>query len=65
VKQITFTLNIEFAISHHAPSERRFAALGAERSVRPSKVADRAADDSLSMYPNANPPSQKFLIQNL
>ena len=33
-------------------------------SVRPSKVADRAADASCPMYGNENPPSQKSLTQS-
>jgi len=36
--------------SSPAPSARRYAALGLDRSMRPSKVADRVADASLSMY---------------
>jgi hypothetical protein len=44
---------------------RRYAALGLDRSVRPSKIADRADDESFSMYANLNPPSQKSLTQNI
>ena len=36
--------------SSPAPSARRYAALGLDRSVRPSKLAHRAADASCSMY---------------
>lgn len=50
--------------SSPAPSARRFAALGLDRSVRPSKLAHRAAIASRSMCQNANPPSQKSLTQN-
>jgi hypothetical protein len=32
--------------------------------VRPSKVADRTFDAAVSIYENANPPSQKSLTQN-
>src|SRR6266568_2387366 len=38
--------------SSPAPSARRYAALGLDRSVRPSKLAHRAADASCSMYGN-------------
>jgi hypothetical protein len=60
-----------FMIAWHAPSPsspasstRRCAALGLDRSVRPSKVADHAVDALLLMFKNANPPSQKSLTQN-
>jgi hypothetical protein len=49
--------------SSPAPSARRCAALGLDRSARPSKVADHAADASLSMHEDVNPPSQKSLTQ--
>ena len=39
--------------SSPAPSARRYAALGLDGSVRPSKLAHRAADASCSMYGNA------------
>src|SRR6266540_1313149 len=38
--------------SSPAPSARRYAALGLDCSVRPSKLAHRAADASCSMYGN-------------
>ena len=50
--------------SSPAPAARRYAASGLDRSVRPSKLADRAADASFSMYRNGNQPSQKSLTQN-
>jgi len=50
--------------SSPAPAARRYAASGLDGSVRPSKLADRAADAAVSMYQNANPPSQKSLTQN-
>jgi hypothetical protein len=49
-----------FMIAWHAPSPsspasstRRCAALGLDRSVRPSKVADHAVDASLSDAPKS------------
>jgi hypothetical protein len=50
--------------SSPAPAARRCAALELDRSPRPSKLADRAADESLSMFENENQPSQKSLTQN-
>ena len=50
--------------SNPAPLARHYAALGLDRSVRPSKVVDRAVDASFSMYENTNSPSQKSLTQN-
>jgi hypothetical protein len=50
--------------SSPAPSARRYTALGLDCSARPSKVADRAADASFSMYESENLPSQKSLTQN-
>src|SRR6516162_11299931 len=50
--------------SSPAPAARRCAALELDRSARPSKLADRAADESLSMFENENQPSQKSLTQN-
>jgi hypothetical protein len=49
--------------SSPAPAAHRCAASGLDRSVRPSKVDNRAVDVSLSMYQTANPPSQKSLTQ--
>src|SRR6516164_11819910 len=39
--------------SSPASSTRRCAALGLDRSLRPSKVADRAVDAQFSMYGNS------------
>ena len=39
--------------SSPASSTRRYAALGLDRSVRPSKVADRAADAQFSIHGNS------------
>jgi hypothetical protein len=50
--------------SSPAPSARRYAALGLDRSVRPSKLADRAADAKFSMDRNQSHPSQKSHTQN-
>lgn len=50
--------------SNPAPAARRNAALGLDRSLRPSKVVNRASDAFRSMYANQNPPSQKSLTQN-
>jgi len=50
--------------SSPAPAARRCAALELDRSARPSKLADHAADESLSMFENENQPSQKSLTQN-
>jgi len=50
--------------SSPAPAARRCAALGLDRSARPSKLVDRAADAAVSMDRNENPPSQKSLTQN-
>jgi hypothetical protein len=52
--------------SSPAPSARRYAALGLDRSLRPSKLADHAYDASFSMEmtTNLNPPSQKSHTQN-
>jgi hypothetical protein len=50
--------------SSPAPAARRCAALGLDRSARPSKLADRAADASLSMFENETQPSQKPDTQN-
>jgi hypothetical protein len=50
--------------SSPAPAARRCAALGLDRSARPSKLADHAADAAVSMDRNENPPSQKSLTQN-
>jgi hypothetical protein len=47
-----------------APTARRYAASGRDRSVRPSKLVHHAADASLSTSKTANPPSQKSLTQN-
>jgi hypothetical protein len=41
-----------------------YRASGLDRSVRPSKVADRAVDGSVSMYQNGNSPSQNSHTQN-
>jgi hypothetical protein len=51
--------------SSPAPSARRYAAVGLDRSVRPSKIADVPMMPSFSMYANPNPPSQKSLTQNV
>ncbi len=40
--------------SSPAPAARRYAALGLDRSARPSKLADRAADATCSMCGNEN-----------
>jgi hypothetical protein len=52
--------------SSPAPSARRYAALGLDRSPQPSKLADHASDASISMdtTTNLNPPSQKSHTQN-
>jgi hypothetical protein len=50
--------------SSPAPSARRSAALGLDRSMRPSKLADRAVEALVAMYEYANPSSQKSLTQN-
>jgi hypothetical protein len=50
--------------SSPAPSARRGAALGLDRSMRPSKLADRADDAAVSMNENANQPSQNHHTQN-
>jgi hypothetical protein len=51
--------------SSPAPSARRYAALGLDRSPQPSKLSDHAFDASISMdTPNLNPPSQKSHTQN-
>jgi len=51
--------------SSPAPSARRYAALGLDRSLQPSKLADHAFDASISMdTTNLNPPSQRSLTQN-
>ena len=52
--------------SSPAPSARRYAALGLDRSLQPSKLAVRASDASISMdtTTNLNPPSQKSHTQN-
>jgi hypothetical protein len=52
--------------SSPAPSARRYAALGLDRSLQPSKLADHAFDASVSTHDdeNLNPPSQKALTQN-
>jgi len=50
--------------SSPAPAARRCAASGLDRSVRPSKVVDRADDASVSMCQNGNSPSQKPHTQN-
>jgi hypothetical protein len=50
--------------SSPAPSARRYAALGLDRSQQPSKLAHHASDASLSMdTTNLNPPSRKSLTQ--
>jgi hypothetical protein len=47
-----------------APSARRYAALGLDRSLQPSKLADHAFDAALSTEStNLNPPSRKSLTQ--
>jgi len=50
--------------SSPAPSARRYAALGLDRSARPSKGAVRA-NASLFMHANTNQPSQKSLTQTV
>jgi hypothetical protein len=50
--------------SSPAPAAPRRAASGLDRSVRPSKMAVRAADVSISMDENENQPSQKSHTQN-
>jgi len=54
--------------SSPAPSARRYAALGLDRSLQPSNLADHASDASISMdtttTTNLNPPSQKSHTQN-
>ena len=45
--------------SSPAPAAHRYAASGLDRSMRPSNLADRSADASVSMYKNGNQPSQK------
>ena len=49
--------------SSPAPSARRCATSGLDRSAWRSKVADRAADASIAMSGKQNPPSQKSLTQ--
>jgi hypothetical protein len=53
--------------SSPAPSARRYAALGLDRSLQPSKLAHHASDASISMdtTTNLNPPSQKSHTQNI
>jgi hypothetical protein len=52
------------SLSSPAPSARRYAALGLDRSLQPSKLSDHASDASLSMdTTNLNPPSQKSRTQ--
>jgi hypothetical protein len=51
--------------SSPAPSARRYAALGLDRSLQPSKLADHASDASFSINTaNLKPPSQKSRTQN-
>ena len=50
--------------SSPAPAARRYAALGLDRSVRPSKVADGAVNASVSMCGDKNRASQKSLTQS-
>ena len=51
--------------SSPAPAARRYAALGLDRLLQPSKLADHASDASISMdTTNLNPPSQKSRTQN-
>jgi len=40
-----------------SPSARRYAALGLDRSVRPSKIADHADDDSFARFALGNEPT--------
>ncbi len=47
-----------------APSARRCAASGLNRSMLPSTPADHPTDASFSICRNENPTSQKFLEQN-
>jgi len=50
--------------SSPAPSACCYAALGLDRSLQPSKLADHASDAALSMDTmNLNPPSRKSLTQ--
>jgi len=51
--------------SSPAPSARRYAALGLDRSLQPSKLADHAFDAPVPTHDdeNVNPPSQKPLTQ--
>ena len=52
--------------SSPAPSARRYAALGLDRWLQPSKLADHAFDASISMdTTNLNPPSRKPLTQTI
>jgi hypothetical protein len=53
--------------SSPAPSARRYAALGLDRSLQPSKLADHDFDASFSMNTttNLNPRSQKSHTQNV
>jgi hypothetical protein len=52
--------------SSPAPSARRYAALGLDRSLQPSKLADHASDALFSMdTTNLNPPSRKPLTQTI
>jgi hypothetical protein len=52
------------APSSPAPPARRYAALGLDRSLQPSKLADHASDAALPMdTTNLNPPSRKSLTQ--
>jgi hypothetical protein len=50
--------------SRPAPAARRCAALGLDRSVRPSKVGGRAVDGLISMRQNKTSPSQESHTQN-
>jgi hypothetical protein len=55
---------LEASPSSPAPSARRYAALGLDRSLQPSKLADHAFDAALSTEStNLNPPSRKSLTQ--
>jgi hypothetical protein len=53
--------------SSPAPSARRYAALGLDRSLQPSKLSDHAFDASISMdtTTSLNPPSQKSHTQTI
>jgi hypothetical protein len=51
--------------SSPAPSARRYATLGLDRSLQPSKLCDHAFDASVSMdTTNLIPPAQKSRTQN-